>query len=101
MISLISSFDNYYTLEGLAKEIGESSQEFFTMTTGNAPHELSPDACTHLENVARSWDGVHDIRIRVHKPIVHQQPRFFVVVLTDSAMPGSNVLTRCVAALGI
>ncbi|WP_319538745.1 molybdopterin-guanine dinucleotide biosynthesis protein B [uncultured Methanospirillum sp.] len=100
VISLIPSFDNYYTSGGLAKEI-EEIQGTFTMTTGNAPHELSTDACTHLEDEVRTWDGVHDIRIRVQRPIVHQQARFFIVVQTETAMLGSAVLTRCMTTLGV
>jgi len=101
VISLLSSFDDYYTLDGLVKEIDENSQGIYTMASGDAPCALSIDTCSCLEDEAGSWDGISGIRIRIQRPVVHREPRFYVVIRADSAMIGSVALTRCMAALQV
>jgi len=99
VMSLLSSFDDYYTLGGLVKEIDENSYGFFSMASGDAPCSLSIDSCSRLEEIAGSWDGISGIRIKVQSPVVHLQPRFYVVIRADTAMIGSAALTRCMAAI--
>jgi len=101
VISLLSSFDEYYTLGGLVKEIDMNPQGSFTTAAGDAPHALSKGICSRLENEAGSWDGVLGIRIRIQRPVVHPHPRFYVVVQAETVIIGSAVLTRCMAALKV
>jgi molybdopterin-guanine dinucleotide biosynthesis protein MobB len=101
VISLLSSFDDYYTGEGLIKDFGENPDGIIMMSAGNSPHVISPDICVRIEEETRSLEGVYGIRVRTQKPVVHPHQRFFIVVLADNAIHGSNVLTRCMAALQV
>ncbi len=101
VISILSSFDDYYTAEGLVKDLGENTDKIIIMSTGNSPHEISPDICAHIEKEISFQDGVYGVRVRTQKPVVHPYHRFFIVALTDNEIHGSAVLTRCMAALQV
>lgn len=101
VISHLSSFDDYYTGEGLVKELGKNPEGIIMMSTGNSSHEISPDVCVDIEKETSSLNGVYGVRVRTQKPVVHPHHRFFIAVSADNTILGSTVLTRCMAALQV
>ncbi|MDD1728166.1 MAG: molybdopterin-guanine dinucleotide biosynthesis protein B [Methanospirillum sp.] len=104
IIQLLPSFDDYYTISGLVREIGEVPWGVISSITGNIQDTLSPalsKICSNLEDEIGRWEGVAGIRVKVQKAILHEHHRYFIIVITETGMIGITALNRCMAALQV
>lgn len=97
VISLLDSFDDYYTLSGLIRESGcDLPGEFLYCMSGICQFG-SPVLrdCLTIEEEINRWEGVSMVRVRSNRPLPGSPGRFFVVCKVTLPVCGSHVLTRC------
>lgn len=102
VLSLLSEFDDYYTLTGLIREIEEhEGAGVLTLMSGALITPLSHQQCASLEAEVSGWEGISGIRIRIQKPVVQERPQLLMVVRARTGELGISTLNRCRMALSL
>ena len=97
VISILTAFDDYYTLSGLIHEIGDTKDhDTLFSTVGVYENDTGiGDDCRLLEDEISRWNGISGVMVRFNPPVLNVPGQYFVVLRAAGSDIGSQALARC------